>query len=413
MKASPRMQLGGLLSTVALQNVAYTILIPFVPALRDDFAMTPAMVGLAFAGFTAAKAAVQPFGGWAADRYSPRLVAVIGLLVCAAGTAGLAWAHSGTDVVTLRLLWGFGEGLAMPALYRLVSDLGRRSGQDPGKAMGWFGSAAVLGMTAGPGLVAALSDVLTFSRAFLLGGALTAASAILLLAVFPRWTAEPERPRAAPAARAGSRRSLLTFGAVIGGLGLLDLLNNFIYSALEPILPLFVHDRFDADGRAISVVIFCGLLIFAVFAPVAGRIAGAHPPLRVAAVALSVQVLALAVPAVVGTLTAFIVGFLLLMSMQPVVYVCVRTGLALTGGTNQGKAFGWFGLISDIGWVLGPLVATGLLTVWASGVFFLLAGAAVLGIGVALRLVDATRPQDTDSPVEHGSGRPSASGTSI
>jgi hypothetical protein len=42
-------------------------------------------------------------------------------------------------------------------------------------------------------------------------------------------------------------------------------------------------------------------------------------------------------------------------------------------GRHQGKAFGIFGLISDLGWVTGPLVTTALFTVVGGTVLLLLA----------------------------------------
>src|SRR5205823_7135195 len=140
-------------------------------------------IGVAFAGLTATKAAVQPFGGWIVDRFGARLVGGGALLVSTVAIGLLAFATSGEQVIVLRLLWGIGEGLAMPALYGLVSSLGENTAQGAAKAMGWFGSAAVLGMTVGPGLVAVFSGILTFHRAFLLGGVLTLSSAVLVAVV--------------------------------------------------------------------------------------------------------------------------------------------------------------------------------------------------------------------------------------
>ncbi|WP_414941764.1 MFS transporter [Amycolatopsis sp. cmx-11-51] len=398
MRRFPSAAMTALLATASLQNVAYTILIPFVPTLRDDYGMSVLMIGLAFSGFTAVKALVQPLGGWAADRYSPRAVAILGLMTAAVATGGLAATTSATGVVVCRLVWGLGEGFSMPALYRLVSDLARDTGTSPGQAMGWFGSAAVIGMTAGPGLVALLSPALTFSGAFILGTVLTVASAGLLLCVQTRSPAHSQEA-AAPVSGDSLRLPRRTLWIMVAGLGLIDLLNNFLYSALEPVLPLFVHDELGIDDRSISFLFFCGLGVFAVVSPLAGHLTAKRAPVLLAAAALGLQAAALGLPPLFGTYSAYVTGFLILMSLQPVVFVGVRTGLATVNAGAQGKAFGWFGLISDLGWVAGPLVATGLLAAWQSAVFFAFAGIAVIGAAAALltHRVGGRRPLDSSS----------------
>ncbi len=397
MRWFPGAAMAALLATASLQNVAYTILIPFVPTLRDEYGMSALMIGLAFSGFTAVKALIQPLGGWAADRYSPRAVAVIGLLIAAVATGSLAATSSATGVVVCRLLWGFGEGFSMPALYRLVSDLARNTGTSPGRAMGWFGSAAVVGMTAGPGLVALLSPALTFSGAFILGTVLTVASVALLLCVPHRSPADDPEVSASDSSDSvrPPRRALWI---MVAGLGLIDLLNNFLYSALEPVLPLFLHDALGIDDRSVSFLFFCGLGVFAVVSPLAGHLTAKRAPVLLAAVALGLQAAALGLPPLFGTYPAYVTGFLILMSLQPLVYVGVRTALATVNTGAQGRAFGWFGLISDLGWVAGPLIATGLLTAWHSAVFFAFAGIAVMGAATALLTHSAGKRGPLDSP---------------
>jgi len=372
---SPRARLVGLLIAAGIQNVAYTILIPFVPILQGRFHMTALAIGLAFAGFTAAKAVAQPFGGWLVDRFDARLAGTAGLLLAALATGGLAFATSGQHIIGLRLLWGLGEGLAIPALYRLVSQLGNDAGQGATKAMGWFGSAAVLGMAAGPGLVAVFSSVLTFHRAFLLGSALTMASAILLTFV----TRSSTRSVPTPEVPNTPTPVVLPLLLLVIGIGFLDLINNFIYAAIEPILPLYTHNRLGVDQRTISTLFFIGLLLFALASPIGGMIASRIPTLKLTATALLIQLVALCLPTVVPGISALAIGFLAVMAAQPLVYVALRSTLTQLGNANQGATFGWFGLISDLGWVLGPLIMTGLLDVLNNVTFAVLAALAMLG----------------------------------
>lgn len=376
---SPRARLVGLLIAAGIQNVAYTILIPFVPILQGRFHMTALAIGLAFASFTAAKAVAQPFGGWLVDRFDARLAGTAGLLLAALATGGLAFATSGQHIVGLRLLWGLGEGLAIPALYRLVSKLGDDAAQGATKAMGWFGSAAVLGMAAGPALVAVFSSVLTFHRAFLFGSALTVSSAFLLTFI----TRSSTRSVPTPEVRSTPKPVVLPLLPLVIGIGFLDLINNFIYAAIEPILPLYAHNRLGVDQRIISTLFFIGLLLFSLASPVGGMIASRISTLKLTAAALLIQLAALCLPTVVPGVDALAIGFLVLMAAQPLVYVALRSTLTQLGNANQGATFGWFGLISDVGWVLGPLVMTGLLDVLNNVTFAVLAALAMLGAVLA------------------------------
>ncbi|AUX24485.1 uncharacterized protein SOCEGT47_050230 [Sorangium cellulosum] len=365
-------QLGALLVAAALCNVAYTILIPFVPTLQHRFGMTPAAIGLTFGAFSATKALAQPLGGWTVDRLCARTVAVAGLLVSAAATAALAGARDTGEVIGYRILWGLGDGFAAPALYRLASALGERDGHEA-RVLGWFGSAAVVGMALGPGVVAAFADTLTFPAAFALGAALTTGAAVVLwCAVAPDLGRAPARhhgadlPESAPASRPGTWLTVV-------GFGLLDFVNNFIYAALEPTLPLYATRTLRLDARTVSLLFFVGLAASAAIYAIGGRPVQQHGERAVATIALFVQAAALTAAgasAVAGVLAA---SFVLLMISQPLVYVAARSGVTAVSGRGQGRAFGLFGLISDLGWVTGPIVVTPLLNTMGGSVLLLLA----------------------------------------
>lgn len=380
-----------LLASVAIANVAYTILIPFVPVLSDRFGMSSLTIGIAFGGFAATKALAQPVGGRCADRLGARPTAVAGLVVAAAATGALAFAQSGTQVVSLRLLWGVGEGLALPALYQMTSSLGRLTNVGEARAMGWYGAAAVTGMTAGPGLLTLLSGLIDFRGAFLLGASLTLVSvgcvAFALRVPEPEPTAVGDSfTRADHGRRARSRPRPVRVLVVVAALGLADLANNFIYAALEPVVPLYAGRHLSASQRSISVIFFVGLMLFAAVSAIAARPIAKVGYLRATAAAFALQTLGLAITAVTDSLTVFAIAFLVVMAVQPAVYVAVRASVAEVGRHQQGMAFGWFGLVSDIGWIAGPIAASTALNTSGAHVFAglaLLAGVAAIGTAIS------------------------------
>src|SRR5216117_3635630 len=80
------------------------------PTMRNELGLTPIQLGLVFSAFAYPYAAMQIAGGWAADRFGPRLVLAVLSLLWAAATilTGLSW--SVLSLIAFRILVGIGEG---------------------------------------------------------------------------------------------------------------------------------------------------------------------------------------------------------------------------------------------------------------------------------------------------------------
>jgi MFS family permease len=388
-----------LLASVAMTNVAYTMLIPLVPELVDRFKLSTLGVAAAFGGFALAKAVAQPFGGIVVDRL-PRLATLAGggLLLTAMTIAGLAFASNGQDVIGWRLAWGVAEGLTIPVLYRLANSLGVVTGLGATRVLGWFGGSAVAGMAAGPVLVAALHAQLGFIGVFLAGSALTATSGILL------WVTSPQAPHEAREeadgeATGATAASLAAVAALVGLFAAVDLLNNFVYSALEPVLPLHIARMVSSGALTTTAALFTGgLVVFAVVSAGCARLVDAWPLPSVASAAFAVAAAGLATVGLASHWSVLGLGFLMFMASQPVLYVVARRGVALISRERLGRAYGAFGLLSDLGFVAGPIVGALLYNQVGPAMFVMLAVAAAVG-GVAsaaarnlpLRLLQTSR----------------------
>ncbi|MEU7763911.1 MFS transporter [Nocardia sp. NPDC049190] len=353
-------RLAGLLVVACLQNAAYTALVPFVPFLSEEFRMGPYAIGLVFGGFIFAKALVQPVGGWLSDRYSARLVAIIGLLVTALGSLGVGWADSGWLLIGFRILWGIGEGLSMPALYRLVGLLGRdRPGGEP-RAMGLFGFSAMSGTAFGPVVIALFPDVMTFHRVLFLSSLIIVASAVALAVSVRAAGTRTADYRDQERGPQGDRSRNSIAGGVTGvvlGLGVLDMLDNIVFSGLEPAFPLYLHDILRADTRHVSAILSIALICFAVASAVTGRIIRRDQPLVMFGSMLVIRSAVLISIPFISTLWIFSGAFIFLMITLAMAYVMIRSMLSTLRTDNPGVAFGWFGLISDIGLGIGPLIS--------------------------------------------------------
>lgn len=389
-----------LLIAVISVNASYTVLIPFVQELEDRAGAGPADIALTFALFAAAKTLAQPVGGWWVDRWWPGSVALISLLICAVGIVITALARDPATLFTGRIVWGVGEGLVSPALYAGMSALCRHYAIPTSRMMGNFGSAAVAGFLLGP-LAAGVAAPVGIEGLFLAGAALTVVTAFGLLYAIPRGTpADPDPasqldlvPTVTPAATVvTSVPAVQRWWVWVLVLGGLDLFTFLIYSALEPVLPLYLSAEHDASARsAISVVFAAGLATSGLSIWALGRWTGAVPLLSLVmfglgflAIGLTGLAISAAVLPVAAWFVVFMVGYSLL-------FLTARRGILelKAAATHQGKAFGLFGMVSDVGNILGPLVGVFLYQL-TGRVAFVLLGAlsglllAVL-VGVALR----------------------------
>ncbi|MEO6044002.1 MAG: MFS transporter [Tepidiformaceae bacterium] len=147
--------------------------------LEDGLGASPIAIGLAFATQDLTGGCAQPIFGRLADRYDRRLLVAIGISVAALFTAFVGFAESYLLVVLLLFLMGAAGALSQVAAGAVQVVAGRRTGM--GTVLG-IGSAAngagiVIGSIAGGFLV----DAYGIGAAFLLGGLIMGAGALVFL----------------------------------------------------------------------------------------------------------------------------------------------------------------------------------------------------------------------------------------
>ncbi|EDY45326.2 MFS transporter, partial [Streptomyces sp. SPB074] len=386
-----------LLAAVVSVNASYTVMIPFVPDLEDRVGAGPLVVALTFALFAAAKALAQPLGGWWVDRWRADRVAMLSMLLAAVGIAATAFADSGATLLAARVVWGVGEGLVSPALYAGMTALCRRHGVPTGRMMGSFGAAAIAGFLLGP-LIAGLAGPASLTGLFLVGAVVTALTAVGLVLAIPGPDAVPATApadadatpasAAAPAAKdapAPVAPSRWYVWALL--LGLMDMFTFVVYSALEPLLPLHLRAvDSDSSRSVISAVLVGGLAMSALVMWLMGRFTPSLRRLTVTGLALSaVGLCALAAGKSVWVVAAC---FLVYMAGYATLFLAARRGVVelKAASADDGKAYGLFGLVSDLGNVVGPLIGVALYE--ATGRFaFALLGAASAGALLAVAFV--------------------------
>jgi MFS family permease len=377
--ASVRGRIALLLGAVISVNASYTVLIPFVPSLEERVGAGPTTIALAFALFAAAKMLAQPAGGWWVDRRHPGEVACLSLLVAVAGIALAALARAPATLLAARAIWGIGEGLVSPALYAGMSALCSRHGIPAGRMMGNFGAASVGGLLLGP-LIAAAAAPVGLEALFLTGAAITAATAVGLLRAIPRpepragVAAAPHARTAAPDA-AGDATPAGRWWTWVLALGALDMFTALIASALEPTLPLFLADgRPESAHTAISVVFTAGLATSGLAVWGLGRFAGQVPLTRLVGAGLPVAAVGLAGMAAGPATAQVAAAFVVFMVGYALLFLTARRGVLEleAAATARGRAFGLFGMVSDVGNIAGPVIGVALYELTGRVAFVLL-----------------------------------------
>lgn len=397
-----------LLVAVVSVNASYTVLIPFVPDLQERAGAGPTVVALTFALFAATKALAQPVGGFFVDRWRPGGVACVALIVAAAGIALTAVARDPTALLAGRVCWGLGEGLVTPALYAGMAELCRRHGMPTSRMTGYFGSAAVSGFLLGP-LVAGVAAPVGLEALFLAGAAATVLTAFGVLAALPAATPAPaddpaQDPAQDPARDTGTGTSAASATGAgswwvwVLALGALDMVTNLSYSALEPVLPIHLSGSGASARGTISVVFVVGLATFGVCSWLLGRLAERLRLVTLVKIGLAFSAVGLAGLATSASVVPVAAWFVLVMVGQATLYVTARRGVAelRSAATRRGAAFGLFGLASDVGNVIGPLVGVALYA-WSGRVTFVLLGA-LSGLLLAGLVAAARRPRPPRPP---------------
>src|SRR5919107_5892644 len=141
-------------------------------------------------GYMLALAAVIPVTGWAANRFAPRRLYLISLVLFTAGSAlcGLSW--SSGSLIAARVLQGLGGGMLMPiGQMILVKAAGPRN---MAKIMSAIGVPIILAPVFGPTLGGLLVEHAGWQWIFFVNLPVGVAAVIAALRLLPREAGSPE-----------------------------------------------------------------------------------------------------------------------------------------------------------------------------------------------------------------------------
>ncbi len=158
-------------TTILIDFIAFSVLIPVLPLYAERLGATPGEIGLVLAAHALAQLLFLPAWGWVSDRVGRRPVILVSLLGTVGAFVALAAADTILWIYAARALSGFfaaSVGTAQAVVTDVTSEDDRASG------MGLIGASVGLGMVLGPvlgGLLATIDAKAPFYAVALLAAA--------------------------------------------------------------------------------------------------------------------------------------------------------------------------------------------------------------------------------------------------
>jgi MFS family permease len=358
------------LSTIAFfVALGFGILIPSLPIFASTFGVNAFQAGMVISVFALVRFVTSPLSGSLVNRLGERIVLSSGLLIVALSSLVAGFSQSYLQLLLLRGAGGLGSSMftvsAMALLLRVTTS------QQRGRASSAFQGGFLFGGVAGPavgGLVVAWSIRAPF---FVYAATLLVATAVSL--VFLSRVRLQDREEQVSSGHANKReelRAALKDKAYQAALGS-NLITGFVIFGLRSsIVPLFVVEGLQRGASLSGVGFLVAAGAQAIFLLPAGRMAdlrGRRPALLFGTIssALGMALLAFSDLAtnILGTAgLAGVILFLVAMAVQGFGGAFMGSAPAalvgdIMGGRKGGVVIATFQMMSDVGAIVGPLIA--------------------------------------------------------
>ncbi len=382
--------------------MGFGVLVPVLPVFARSFGVGNLEVGAVVSAFALMRLVCSPFCGRLIGLLGERVVLAVGIFVVAlsSGLAGISTSYA--QLLVLRGLGGLGSAMfTVSATTLLITTVGPGL---RGRAVGFYQAGFLIGGMAGPaigGLLAAISITAPF---FFYAGTLAVAGTVGLLLLRTRSL----RPEDAPDLPVRPFREVLRDrrfqAACLVNLG--QGWSSFgVRSALVPVLVV------EVLGRSTSwtgIAFTCAAVVQTVAVGPAGRFVdtvGRRPAMVLGTVLGAGSITAVAFAPNIGVLIAVLCVYGVSAAFLG---TAPAAAVGDAGGRRSGTPVAVFSMSSDVGAILGPLVAGFLADRVGFGVAFAV-GAALLLVGTlaSVRMPhEAPRPTPLHVPTPAGDDEP-------
>jgi len=376
--------------------LGFGIVAPAIPIFAQDFGVTPFWATAVVSVFALMRLVGALPAGWLVDRTGERTTLIVGLTIVAVSSAAAGLATTFPLLLALRGVGGLGSAMftvsALALLLRVAAP------EQRGRAAAAFQGGFLLGGIVGPalgGIVLGISIRLPF---FVYAATLGAAVVVVIVTMSrthlldaPQKSADGAAVPAAEGARWQQLRQALRDRAYVTALSV-NLGNGFASFGLRSaIVPLFVVGPLMLDKAWAGYGALASALVQA---PLLSR-AGRTTDTKGRRIALMIGTGVTGVGFVVLAAWETLPGYLVAMAVLGAGAAFLGSGPSavvgdITGGRREGPIVATFQMMSDVGAVVGPLIAGAIVTATDSYTLGFTIGAIVLGITF---LMSATMPE--------------------
>lgn len=366
--------------------VGFGVVVPVLPVYVRSFDVGYLEVGAVVSAFALMRFVASPFCGRLIDLFGERVLLAIGIGIVAVSSGLVGLAHSYVEVLLLRGAGGIGSAMftvsAMTLLLRSTSPDMR------GRSVGFYQGGFLIGGMAGPAIGGVLATISLTAPFFFYAGTLAVAGLVGILMLRPKddgteLASGPGVPLRTvlrdPRFRAACLANFANGWTSLG-----------VRSALVPVL---VVDVLAGTAAWTGVAFAIAAVVQTIALGPAGRFVdtvGRRPAILGAYAVAAVTVLGVSVAPNFAVLTV-----LLCVYGVAAAFMGTAPGAAVgdaTGGSRGGRPVALFSMASDLGAIVGPLVAGWLVDVASFPAAFAVAAAFLLIASASALKMPRERP---------------------
>ena len=369
-----------LLFSVFIALLGIGIIVPVMPDFATRLGASGTSLGLMIAAFSLTRGFFQPIVGTFSDRWGRKGFLIAGLFIYGLVGLVLPEAKSVANLIIIRSFHGFGSAMIMPVAMAYVSELAPAG--EEGRYMALLNIVIFSGFGGGPMLGGFFADLWGMASAFYaMAGLSFLAMALLLL----RMPGMPAKKTPAPVGLGIFR----TMGRVFvsrrtNGILLARMVTMFIMVPTMAFLPLLMHQKFQATGIMIGVIITVRTLTNAVLQVPCGRMADRRDKVSLLIIGCLIISLIMVLVPLAADFMQLLLLFAVLGAGEALIWP-VLGALAAEEGKHYGHGtmMGVFSLAMSSGIFFGSLGAGWVRDFWSLNWSFVTIGITVLFLSLA------------------------------
>ena len=377
------LELRVLLALAFVNGLSDSSLVPLLPSIREDLALSPVEAGMLFTTTTLAMLVAALPIGYAANRFGTRKLLLLAATLMPIALTGQAVADSLPAILGARLVFGLSFGILWVVGPARAASNGRGTG-----GTGPLIAASGAGWLVGPVVAGALAD----AAGWRVASAVVAVATVPLILLVFRCAASREPGERLESIRLRASVGLLRRNRTVAGAALVSALLGVVTGVSGLLVPLALADNGLSAG-AIGLAFGISAAVWITSATLVGRLRASAVHLHGIGIVIVVLAGAWLVPAFRLSTLALIAFLVVSTGCRSTINALVyAVGARASGGTSAPMVIG----VMNLAWALTALV-TPLLAGLAEGsagvrVAFAATGAVALGVAVVML---APRPRLT------------------